>query len=52
VFLRGCGVPDALISYIPSLIGSMSPIQFYSSFISYSAKDKPFADIISLSNDC
>jgi TIR domain len=43
-FLRGCGVPDALISYLPSLISSMSPIQFYSSFISYSAKDTPFAE--------
>jgi TIR domain/Pentapeptide repeats (8 copies) len=43
-FLRGCGVPDALIIYLPSLIGAMSPIQFYSSFISYSAKDTPFAE--------
>jgi hypothetical protein len=44
VFMRGCGLPDAMISYLPSLIGSMSPIQFYSSFISYSAKDTPFAE--------
>lgn len=42
-FLRGCGVPEALIAYIPSLIGSMSPVQFYSTFISYSAKDASFA---------
>jgi hypothetical protein len=42
-FLRGCGVPDALIEYLPSLIGSMSPIQFYSCFISYSTKDDDFA---------
>ena len=32
-----------LINYLPSLIGSMSPIQFYSSFISYSTKDEDFA---------
>jgi Pentapeptide repeats (8 copies)/TIR domain len=43
-FLRGCGLPDSLIDYLPSLIGSMAPIQFYSSFISYSAKDTPFAE--------
>jgi hypothetical protein len=44
VFLRGCGVPDALIAYLLSLIGSMSPIQFYSCFISYSSRDRDFAD--------
>jgi hypothetical protein len=43
-FLRRCGVPDALIAYLPSIIGSMSPIQFYSCFISYSTKDTPFAE--------
>ncbi len=43
-FLRGCGVPEALIKYLPSLIGSMSPIQFYSCFISYSHKDEKFAE--------
>jgi hypothetical protein len=43
-FLRGCGVPDVLIAYLPSLIGSMELIQFYSCFISYSAKDTPFAE--------
>jgi uncharacterized protein YjbI with pentapeptide repeats len=43
VFLRGCGVPDALIEYLPSLLGAMQPIQFYSCFISYSTKDKDFA---------
>lgn len=42
-FLRGCDVPDALIDYLPSLIGSMQPIQFYSCFISYSHKDEGFA---------
>ena len=42
VFLRGCGVPDNLIAYLPSLIGSMSAIQFYSCFISYSSTDEEF----------
>jgi uncharacterized protein YjbI with pentapeptide repeats len=41
VFLRGAGVPDDLIAYLPSLLNQ--PIQFYSVFISYSHKDKPFA---------
>jgi hypothetical protein len=42
-FLSGCGVPRDLIEYLPSLIGAMSPIQFYSCFISYSTKDGDFA---------
>lgn len=41
VFLRGCGLPDALIEYLPSLLSE--PIQFYSCFISYSHEDKSFA---------
>jgi hypothetical protein len=41
-FLRGCGLPDILIDYLPSLRGD--PIQFYSCFISYSAKDQVFAE--------
>lgn len=36
-------MPEALIEYIPSLIGAMSPIDFYSCFISYSHADKSFA---------
>ena len=32
-----------MIAYLPSLLGSMQPIQFYSCFISYSSVDKPFA---------
>ena len=36
-------MPDTLIDYLPSLIGAMSPIQFYSCFISYSTKDEAFA---------
>lgn len=42
-FLRGCGVPDSFIEYLPSLIGAMEPIQFYSCFISYSTKNEEFA---------
>ncbi|APW61893.1 toll/interleukin-1 receptor domain-containing protein [Paludisphaera borealis] len=42
-FLKGCGVPEALIVQLPSLIGSMNPIQFYSCFISHSSADKEFA---------
>jgi hypothetical protein len=41
-FLRGCGLPDALIEYLPSLLNQ--PIQFYSCFISYSSKDQEFAE--------
>jgi hypothetical protein len=40
-FLRGVGLPDEWIDYIPSLVGDC--IQFYSCFISYSSLDKPFA---------
>jgi hypothetical protein len=35
-------VPESIISYLPSLLGAMEPIQFYSCFISYSSKDDPF----------
>jgi len=40
-FLRGCGLPETLIEYLPSLLNQ--PIQFYSCFISYSTKDQDFA---------
>jgi len=40
VFLRGAGVPEILISCSRSLVG----IQLYSCFISYSSKDKEFAE--------
>jgi uncharacterized protein YjbI with pentapeptide repeats len=43
IFLRGCGVPQSFIEYLPSLIGAMQSIQFYSCFISYSTKDEEFA---------
>jgi hypothetical protein len=42
-FLRGCGVPEIFIDYIPSLVAGGS-IQFYSCFISYSTKDQEFAN--------
>ena len=41
VFLRGCGVPENFIEYMQSLV--VSPIDFYSCFISYSHEDKLFA---------
>jgi len=40
-FLRGCGLPDLLIDYLPSLLDQ--PIQYNSCFISYSSKDDDFA---------
>lgn len=42
VFLRGCGVPEDFICYIPSLVGAEQVIQFYSCFISYSTQDEEF----------
>jgi hypothetical protein len=41
-FLRGCGLPDNLIGYLPSLVNDVA-VQFYSCFISYSHADKSFA---------
>ena len=41
IFLRGCGLPDEFISYIPSLFGK--GIEYYSCFISYSHRDDDFA---------
>lgn len=41
-FLRGCGTPEAMIEYVPSLT-RVNVWQFYSVFISYSAKDEDFA---------
>jgi hypothetical protein len=42
VFLRGCGLPDTVIDYMPSLLGT--GIEFYSCFISYSTVDQSFAE--------
>ena len=41
VFLRGCGLSDEMIEYLPSLTGAT--IQFYSCFISYSSDDEECA---------
>jgi TIR domain len=40
--LRGVGLPDNLIEYLPSLLNQ--PIQMHSCFISYSSKDHDFAE--------
>jgi uncharacterized protein YjbI with pentapeptide repeats len=40
-FLRGVGLPDILIDYLPSLLGQA--IQHYTCFISYSSTDDEFA---------
>jgi TIR domain/Pentapeptide repeats (8 copies) len=41
-FLRGVGLPDNVIEYLPSLLNEA--IQHYSCFISYSSKDQTFAE--------
>jgi TIR domain/Pentapeptide repeats (8 copies) len=41
-FLRGVGLPDNVIDYLPSLLNTA--IQLYSCFISYSSKDEAFAE--------
>lgn len=41
-FLRGVGLPDTYIDYIPALFNQ--PLQYYSCFISYSSKDQEFAE--------
>ena len=41
IFLRGCGVPEILIEYLPYMHGQA--IDFYSCFISYSHADQSFA---------
>jgi TIR domain-containing protein len=43
-FLRGCGLPDAFIENLRTLLGSMEPIQFNSCFISFSYNDEAFAE--------
>ncbi|SRR6266487_1599961 len=42
VFLKGAGVDDTFITYIRSLV--KKPIDYYTCFISYSSKDKDFAE--------
>lgn len=41
VFLRGCGLSDTYIAYLPFLFND--PTQFYSAFISYNQTDEEFA---------
>jgi hypothetical protein len=41
VFLRGTGIQEIFISYLPTFL--QQPIQYYSCFISYSHKDESFA---------
>ncbi len=41
IFLRGCGVPETLITFLPSMYEQA--IEFYSCFISYSHADRAFA---------
>ena len=41
IFLRGCGLPERLIEYLPSILNQA--IEFYSCFISYSHADERFA---------
>ena len=43
-FLRGVGLPEPLIEYLPALL--KQAIQHYSCFISYSTKDQEFAERI------
>ncbi len=42
IFLRGAGVPEHVIDYIPSFIGK--PWEYYSCFISYSSKNQDIAE--------
>jgi hypothetical protein len=42
VFLRGCGGPESIITFVRSLVAQ--PIQFYTCFISYAHLDQAFAD--------
>ncbi len=41
-FLRGTGLPESFLAYMPSLV--VKPLDYYSSFISHSSKDQPFAE--------
>lgn len=43
-FLRGAGVPEPFIANMKSLVAAMSPVEFYSCFISYSSRDQEFAE--------
>lgn len=42
IFLRGVGIPEEIIIYAKSL--ALTPVEFYSCFISYSTNDQAFSD--------
>lgn len=44
VFLRGAGVPETFIANMRALVDSMSPIDYYTCFISYSHQNEDFAN--------
>ena len=44
IFLQKAGVPESFIDYIDALIGATKPIEYATCFISYSDKDRPFAE--------
>jgi len=46
VFLVGCGLPHIVIENLTPLVSALDPVQFYSCFISYSTKDRDFADLL------
>jgi hypothetical protein len=41
-FLRGAGVPNAIVNYVATLAGTVEPTQFLSCFISHSHADHEF----------
>ena len=41
VFLRGAGIPEVFLTFLPSLVEK--PLEFYSCFVSYSHADHSFA---------
>jgi uncharacterized protein YjbI with pentapeptide repeats len=43
-FLRKAGVPETFLTNMRALVKSMSPIDYYTCFISYSSKDQAFTD--------
>jgi uncharacterized protein YjbI with pentapeptide repeats len=44
IFLRYAGVPDSFITYVKSLV--ITPLEYYSCFVSYSTKDQIFANLL------
>ena len=42
LFLRGVGLTDTFITYVRSLVNN--PFEYYTCFLSYSSKDKEFAE--------